>query len=190
MPLKFIGFPVRVRRVSVARGRLNRPASGAPTRTRAAGVVQSRPPTGGPTMLPTTRRDFLHQTAGLAAGLAAAAEAPAANDPLLPTVKLGPHAVTRLIIGGNPVYGHSHFNRLLSQYQTDWHTPERVQELLARCERAGINTWQNSYAERTLQDVDRYRAANGTMHWLCLGKTDWHKSPDRVDDAAKHKPIG
>src|SRR5262249_16127968 len=63
-------------------------------------------------------------------------------------------------------------------------------ELLKRCEKAGINTWQNSYAERTLSDLDRYRATGGTMHWLCLGKPDWDQNPDRIDDAAKRHPIG
>jgi hypothetical protein len=144
----------------------------------------------------TTRRDFLHQAAGLAAGLGAAASAPAAPaapvaaDPLLPTVSLGRHQVTRLIIGGNPIYGYSHFNRLLSQHQTDWHTPERVVALLQRCEQVGLNGWQNSYAERTLQDLERYREAGGTMHWLCLGKPDWDQHPEHVDDAVKHRPIG
>ena len=28
------------------------------------------------------------------------------------------------------------------------------------------------------------------MHWLCLGKPDWDKYPDRINDAAKRKPIG
>lgn len=144
---------------------------------------------------PATRRDFLQQAAGLAAGLGAAgaagaADGPTSADPPLPTVKLGPHAVTRLIIGGNPVYGYSHFNRLLSKHQTDWHTPERVVDLLKRCEAAGLNCWQNSYAERTLQDLERYRGAGGTMHWLCLGKPDWDKHPEHIDDAAKRKPIG
>jgi hypothetical protein len=142
---------------------------------------------------PASRRDFLQHATGLTAGLAAASAAPADDakpDPLLPTVRLGPHAVTRLIVGGNPVYGHSHFNRLFSQHMTDWHTPERVLDLLRRCERAGINTWQNSYADRTLTDLDRYREAGGTMHWLCLGKPDWDKFPERIDDAAERKPIG
>jgi hypothetical protein len=144
----------------------------------------------------TTRRTFLHQAAGLAAGLSAtvapatAAEPQDKADPLLPTVKLGKHQITRLIIGGNPVYGHSHFNRIFSQSMTEWHTPERVVALLKRCEQAGINCWQNSYAERTLQDLERYREAGGKMHWLCLGKPDWDEHPDRIDDAAKHKPIG
>jgi hypothetical protein len=28
------------------------------------------------------------------------------------------------------------------------------------------------------------------MHWLCLGKPDWDEHPERVADAARHKPIG
>jgi len=143
-----------------------------------------------------TRRDFLHAT-GLAACLGAAAPAADAAggptgkaDPPLPTVKLGPHRVTRLIVGGNPIYGYSHFNKLLSQHMVEYHTPERVIDLLKRCEKAGLNCWQNSYAERTLQDLDRYREAGGTMHWLCLGKPDWDQHPEHIDDAVKHKPIG
>ena len=140
---------------------------------------------------PSTRRGFLQQAAGLAVGVAGAAAGAEPSDPsLLPTVKLGPHAVTRLIVGGNPVYGYSHFNKLFSQSMTDWHTPERVVALMKRCEQAGLNCWQNSYAERTLQDLDRYREAGGTMHWLCLGKPDWDQHPEHIDDAVKHKPIG
>lgn len=139
-----------------------------------------------------TRREFMQQAATLATGatLATAATAPAADDELLPTIKLGAHAVTRLIIGGNPIYGYSHFNKLLGQHQTAWHTPERVQELLRRCERAGINTWQNSYAPRTLDDLERYRQAGGKMNWLLLGKSDWEQQPEAIDEAARRKPIG
>src|SRR5262249_60832111 len=90
----------------------------------------------------------------------------------------------------NPIYGHSHFNRHLSRYLTDWHTPERVLALLRRGEQVGINTWQNSYAERTLADLDAYRRAGGRMHWLCLGKPDWEEHPERIDQAARRKRIG
>jgi hypothetical protein len=143
----------------------------------------------------SSRRDFLHQAAGLAGGLTLASNRGQAADPkpavnLLPTIKLGPHQVTRLIIGGNPLYGHSHFNKLLSRHMTDWNTPQRVVELLLRCEQAGINTWQNSYAQRTLEDLERFRAAGGKLHWLCLGKPDWDEKPEHIDDAAKYKPIG
>lgn len=144
----------------------------------------------------TTRRKFLQQTVGVTAGAAVLSElseqtqAAVAAEPLLPTIKLGAHEVTRLIIGGNPIYGHSHFNKILSQYQTAWHTPERVVELIKHAEAKGINTWQNSHTQRTLADLDRYRAAGGKMNWLCLGKPDWDKKPELIADAAKRKPIG
>jgi hypothetical protein len=148
---------------------------------------QPREPDGSP-----TRRDFVNTAAALAAGAAvcAVASAEPADSPALPTVRLGPHSVSRLILGGNPVYGHSHFNRLFSEHLKAWHTPDRVVDLLRRCEKAGINTWQNSYAERTLQDIDRVREAGVKFNWLCLGKPDWDKYPERIDDAAKRKPIG
>ncbi len=137
----------------------------------------------------------MQEAAGTATGLALcqAASAATGGEPAvnsLPTMRLGPHQVSRLIIGGNPIYGYSHFNRLLSRHQTEWHTPERVLALLRRCEAVGINTWQNSYAERTLADLDRYRKDGGKMHWLCLGKPDWEQKPDQIADAARRKPIG
>lgn len=143
----------------------------------------------------TTRRDFLRKTGGAATAGAvlsqlASPKLNAQSKELLPTIHLGKHRVTRLIIGGNPIYGHSHFNRILSTYQTDWHTPDRVVQLLRHAEEQGINTWQNSYAERTLSDLDKFREAGGTMNWLCLGKPDWDKNPHLIADAAKRKPIG
>jgi hypothetical protein len=150
-----------------------------------------------PEALLSTRRQFLQQAVGFAATGALLSELPCRaagatnSDPAsLPTIKLGKHEVTRLIIGGNPIYGYSHFNKILSQYQTAWHTPERVVDLLQATEANGINTWQNSYAERTLSDLERYRQAGGKMHWLCLGKPDWDQNPHAIEDAALHKPVG
>src|SRR6516164_11705477 len=91
----------------------------------------------------SSRREFLHQTAGIATGIATltasvhAAEQPASSSSLLPTIQLGPHRVTRLIIGGNPIYGISNFNKHFDRHMTSWHTPERVMELLKRCEECG-----------------------------------------------------
>jgi hypothetical protein len=158
---------------------------------------KNSPPQMGPREPSTSRRGFFHQTVGLAAGAALWPEMQPGHaaqlsepDPLLPTIQLGSHAVTRLIIGGNPIYGHSHFNRLLSRHQTAWNTPERVLQLLRRAELKGINAWQNSYADRTLSDLDQYRAAGGNMHWLCLGKPDWENNPRLIEEAARRKPIG
>jgi hypothetical protein len=142
-----------------------------------------------------TRRRFLQQTsaatgAAVLTPIAASKVAAAQRQPLLPTIKLGKNEVTRLIIGGNPIYGHSHFNRILSNYMVTWHTPERVVELLNHAEAHGINTWQNSYTERTLSDLDKYREQGGKMHWLSLGKPDWDEKPELIEQAAKRNPIG
>lgn len=126
--------------------------------------------------VPGSRRQFLQQTLGLAAGAVlaelpvGAQEAGATSSKPLPTIKLGRHEVSRLIIGGNPIYGFSHFNRILSEYQTNWHTPERVVALLRSAEAHGLNTWQSSYSERMLSDLERYREAGGKMNWLLPGQ--------------------
>src|SRR5213076_960994 len=103
-------------------------------RSKAGEVVMSER---GSTENVPTRRDFLSHAAGAVAATTATAaaggEVPATTS-LLPTVKLGSHAVTRLILGGNPIYGYSHFNKILSQYQSAWHTPERVVDLLQHAE--------------------------------------------------------
>ena len=139
------------------------------------------------------RRGLLKSAAaaGIGSVLASSEQAQGQDkEALLPTVKLGPHTITRLIVGGNPVYGYSHFNKTLSRYFTDWHTPDRIMALLRRCQEVGINTWQNSYAEQTMKDLERFRSEGGTLQWLCLGNTDWDRFPERIDAAAKHKPIG
>jgi hypothetical protein len=130
-----------------------------------------------------------------AAAIGTTATGMGAADPeqvpeLLPTVPLGDHRITRLILGGNPIYGHSHFNRLYSQHLREFHTPERVVELLRAASAAGINCWQNSYATRTVDDVLRCRDAGVPFHWLLLGKPDWVERPAFIEEAAGYKPIG
>jgi hypothetical protein len=112
------------------------------------------------------------------------------NTQTLPTVPFGPHRVSRLIIGDNPIYGYSHFNQLLSQHQKEFHTPEQVMATLARAEAAGINAWQNSLVERSLSDLLRYREQGGTIQWFCLSTGLWYDEPHRVEEAARYGPIG
>jgi hypothetical protein len=147
-----------------------------------------------------SRRDFLGHVSTMAVAAAAvnatsgqAEEAkPAAEtlENLLPTIQLGEFRVSKLILGGNAIYGYSHFNRLYSQHLRDYHTPKRVIELLRATTKAGINTWQNSYAERTVADVQTCREAGIPFHWLLLGKPNWVDRPAFIEEAAAHKPIG
>ncbi len=65
----------------------------------------------------------------------------------LPTVPFCDTEISRLILGDNPLYGYSHFNRLLSQHQTEYHTPAQVLETVAR---AGGGRVLNSVVRSTL----------------------------------------
>src|SRR5438874_10251182 len=96
------------------------------------------------------RREFLQTPAGFAV---AAAETVAP----IPTVKFGKADITRLIIGSNPFYGYSHFNRTLDQCMREWYTQDRRMEVLHAAELQGINTWQVHYDAPAMADLARFR---------------------------------
>lgn len=151
------------------------------------------------------RRHFLKSAAGIAAGAAApcgayptgllaANPAAGAREPApggtLPRIQLGKWEVSRLIVGGNPFYGYSHFNRLFSSHMAEWATPERVCEALRNCERQGINTWQFSHTERTIADLQRHRAEGGKMQWILLSHSEIENNHKLIGEVAKLSPIG
>ena len=113
------------------------------------------------------------------------------NETDLPTVPFGPHRISRLIMGDNPIYGYSHFNQLLSGHQKEANTSDQVIATLRRAEEVGINAWQNSLTERSAADLQRYRDEGGTIHYFCLSPGGlWYDDPFQVDVAAGHRPIG
>jgi hypothetical protein len=137
------------------------------------------------------------------AGVMAAKPGLPAVEELLPTVALGRHQVTRFIVGSNPIYGYSHFNRQYDQHMLEWFTDERIVQLLLACEKAGINTWQASYNRNMTRQFPRIREAGCRIQFLCLAAS-WHfdpklpRTPDAVVDgtikcaqaAAKFNPVG
>jgi hypothetical protein len=149
-----------------------------------------------------TRREFLQGATSVAAGLMATPLAKGQVAPALPTVALGPNRVTRLIAGGNPLYGFSHFNRLLDDFMRGYFSDERVVKFLLDCERAGINTWQSNYRDDARRQMPKIRDGGCKMHWICLADPwDFGGSGSSPKDmiagalkcateAAKVKPVG
>ena len=94
-----------------------------------------------------TRRAFLQTGATLAAGLAAAtpagAQAPAPASVQVPKVKFGKAEISRIVLGGNPLYGVSHFNQTYDRVMREWCTPSKVVEIMHQCEAYGINAFQH-----------------------------------------------
>jgi len=117
----------------------------------------------------SSRRDFLKSTTTVAAGLAVPKAQGAASTGALPTVNLGPHRVTRLIVGSNPIRGYSHFNPITNRQMVEWYTDERAAQVLLDCQKAGINTFQSSYFQgRWVRIMDRFHEKGGHLQWICL----------------------
>lgn len=108
----------------------------------------------------------------------------------LPKTKIGERQVSRLVVGGNPFYGYSHFNRLFSTHMSEWATPERICEVLKHCERCGINTWQFSHDKRTMSDLARYRAEGGKIQWILLSHPPIENDHSLLKEVAKQQPVG
>jgi len=153
--------------------------------------------------LDNSRRDFLKSATTAAASLVVPAVLRAETPDLLPTVTLGPHRVTRLIVGSNPMYGYSHFNHLYDQHMLEWFTDERVVSLLLDCEKKGINTWQASFNYAMKRQIPRLRDAGGKIQFICLAASwhydeAWPRTPEAILDgtvkcaqaAMEFKPIG
>jgi len=130
---------------------------------------------------PVTRRRFLlAQVGGGAAALAASglafgqdlatAQAPpaAAAAPALPTIQLGPHRITRLISGGNPIGGFSHASPNASRHMLEYFTVERTAQYLLDLEKAGINAWQFDHMEKPVQALRLARERGSKLHFICI----------------------
>ena len=93
----------------------------------------------------------------------------------LPTVPLGPHQITRLIVGGNPFCGNSHYSQAMSQEMRDYYSAEQVVDVLAQCQAAGINTVQaRGDYHRILYWIELFRRQGGELHWIAQTASEMH----------------
>jgi hypothetical protein len=126
----------------------------------------------------TPRREFLSQLSLALAGSALALGAtsgsmessPGAGDSasLLPTIPLGEHRVTRLIVGSNPIHGYSYMGPAMDREMREYFTEERTTEFLWQCERAGIDTHQFSSPEKMVGTFRALRHRGSEMKFICL----------------------
>ena len=95
--------------------------------------------------------------------------------PALPRVPFGPIEITRLVSGGNPLCGNSHFSDEMSREMREHFTAERVVEYLRRCEQAGINTLQaRGDYHRVLHWLELFRRQGGRLHWIAQTASEMH----------------
>jgi hypothetical protein len=136
----------------------------------------------------TGRREFLTRLSLAATGSALAVgkisrakdsppAAVASPGPPLPTIRLGEHQVTRLIVGSNPISGYSYMGPIMDQHMREYFTPERIVEFLSHCERAGIDTHQFSFPEKMAPVFRTLRERGSKMKFICLHAGDPQAMP-------------
>jgi hypothetical protein len=136
----------------------------------------------------TGRREFLLQLSAAAAGSTLAFANPStarsnASDkshssaPLLPTIRLGDHRVTRLIAGSNPISGYSYLGPLLDRHMKEYFTAEQIVEFLQNCEREGINTHQGTNPELMAEVLRTLRERGSKMNFICLHASGPERTP-------------
>src|SRR5437867_2063003 len=93
-------------------------------------------------------------------------DAPSAPNPL-PSVRLGPLTVSRLIIGGNPFSGNSHTSAELDTQMLDYFTTNRIKETLFECERHGITATLSRGDRHIIRTMREYWNDGGKLQWIC-----------------------
>lgn len=95
----------------------------------------------------------------------------------LPTVALGNSdiQVTRLIIGGNPLCGNSHYTPEMSTDMREYFTPEQVVKCLHDAQAAGINTLQaRGDFHRVLYWRELFKREGGDLRFVCQTASEMH----------------
>jgi hypothetical protein len=120
------------------------------------------------------RREFLLGLSAAAAGSTLVragidqTEHKTSPAPLLPTINLGEHRITRLIAGSNPISGYSYMGPILDKHMKEYFTPKRIVEFLWNCEQHGINTHQFSRPEEMSGVFRELRQRGSKMKFICL----------------------
>lgn len=108
----------------------------------------------------------------------------------LPTIKLGPYSVTRLVVGANPILGYSYMGGIVGRLMSEYFTLDRTVELINHCVDLGINAWQTSWHEKIDQALTRVRETGRNIHWIFLANAPHTEDPGTLREVVhRHKPI-
>ncbi|MFQ6096313.1 MAG: hypothetical protein ACE5O2_01205 [Armatimonadota bacterium] len=109
---------------------------------------------------------------------------------MLPTVPLLNHQITRLIIGGNPFSGGSHFSPELDRAFVDYYTTDNIKRALFEAERCGIKTMQSRGDRHIMRVLHEYRREGGSLQWIAQTASELRDLPANVRQIARAGAIG
>ena len=108
---------------------------------------------------------------------------------MLPTVRIGNADVTRLIVGGNPLSGISHWTSDMDWDMLRYYTMPRLQQLLEDCWKSGINTVQSRGDRHQMRMYLEHRENGGQMQWIAQTASEFRDIHANIDQIASYKPV-
>jgi hypothetical protein len=99
---------------------------------------------------------------------------------VLPRVKIGSLSVTKLLVGGNPFCGISHRSPEADERMLDYYTVAKIKEVLAECERRGINGWLARGDNFVARVIREHRREGGTIRWIVQSAPERKSLPDNI----------
>jgi len=108
---------------------------------------------------------------------------------LLRAVDFFGHKVTRLVCGGNPLSGYSHFSAEMDWDMIEYYTMPNIQALFDECLRNGINTFQSRGDRHQMRAFLEHRLAGGKIQWIAQTASEFASIQANIDEIARYKPI-
>ena len=107
---------------------------------------------------------------------------------MLPTVKLGNTDITRLIVGGNPFSGNSHWSNERDWEMRDFFTGDKIKETLFHCEECGINTMLLRADMHIMRLIYEYRKEGGKMNWIAMTGSEFLSFDGHINQLMQYGP--
>ena len=107
---------------------------------------------------------------------------------MLPTIKIGNTDVTRLIVGGNPFSGNSHFSAEVDWKMRDYFTTARIKDTLSRCEENGINTMLLRGDMHIMRIIHEFRQEGSKMNWICMTGPEYWSYEGHISQVMQYHP--
>jgi hypothetical protein len=107
----------------------------------------------------------------------------------LPTIDFFGHRVSRLICGGNPLSGFSHFSGDMDREMIDHYTMPNIQALLAECWRQGVTTFQSRGDRHQMRAYHEHRLGGGQLHWIAQTASEFSSMRSNIAEIARYGAI-
>ena len=107
---------------------------------------------------------------------------------MLPTIKLGNTDVTRLIVGGNPFSGNSHWSKERDWEMRDFFTYDQIKKALFHCEECGLNSMLLRGDMHIMRLIHEYRMEGGTMNWIAMTGGEYLSYDGHINTLMQYGP--